>query len=109
MQADTPPGDQDPQSVTPEYDADQHECVHVTHDEQPLLADLFDMMSSTMAGSLVPAGDSAATPSSPTGFVRLKLIRLELPDELKPAEGVDAQVAVNVKERIDVNGECGCL
>ena len=39
------------------------------------------------------------------GFIRLKLIRLELPDDLKPQDKpLEAECAVNVKERIEVEG-----
>lgn len=41
---------------------------------------------------------------NPVGFLRMKLIRLELPDDLKQTQN-DPHCAVNVKERVRVDGQ----
>jgi hypothetical protein len=54
--------------------------------------------------------DKAPTSSLSThddGFVRVKLIRVELPDDLQPADpATEIHIAINVKERVEVDGEC---
>uniref|UniRef100_A0A914W9D0 protein kinase C n=1 Tax=Plectus sambesii TaxID=2011161 RepID=A0A914W9D0_9BILA len=40
------------------------------------------------------------------GFLRIKLLRADLPDDLQPDDRpLEAQCAVNVKERVDINGQ----
>lgn len=39
------------------------------------------------------------------GFLRIKLLRADLPDDLQPDDRpLETQCAVNVKERVDING-----
>lgn len=42
----------------------------------------------------------------PEGFIRIKLIQVELSDDIKPTgEHVETMVAINIKERVDSPGE----
>jgi hypothetical protein len=73
------------------------EAASSDSDTDSLNADSHSMSNVPTAGTTPPASDAA---------VRLKLLKAELPDDQLPKDvlATDLTCAINVKEKIEVNG-----
>lgn len=65
-----------------------------------------DTLGEELDTVLLPDDQSAPTAMlGGDGFLRIKLLRADLPDDLQPDDRqLETQCAVNVKERVDING-----
>lgn len=67
---------------------------------------MVDTLGEELDTVLLPDDQSAPTAMlGGDGFLRIKLLRADLPDDLQPDDRqLETQCAVNVKERVDING-----
>jgi hypothetical protein len=64
-----------------------------------------DLLGEELDTVLLLEDEPPSAMSGGEGFLRIKLLRADLPDDLQPDDRpLESQCAVNVKERVEING-----